>query len=66
MALWPGWLSLIEEGVPALGQILEPAWRNLAGFLQLPRRQDLRQIRHNRDVAIFRVAVRVKALIALR
>lgn len=32
MALWPGWLSLIEEGVPPFGQIIEPACKSKAGF----------------------------------
>jgi hypothetical protein len=31
MALWPGWLSLIEERCP-LGQIFEPACKNKASF----------------------------------
>lgn len=67
MALWPGWLSLIEEdeakGDFRVGLL---SGRPALFVLRLDPRQYLRQIRHNRDVAIFRVAVRVKALVALR
>jgi hypothetical protein len=77
MALWPGWLSLIEEGasfwgcppfglISPLGPIFEPAFESKAGFFAVTQGPVLRRIRYNRGIAIFRVAVRVKALVALR
>jgi len=67
MALWPGWLSLIEEGVCSLGANYRAGLQEQGRlFLRLPRGQDLRRIRYNRGVAIFRLAVRVKAVVALR
>jgi hypothetical protein len=77
MALWSGWLSLIEEELSLwgcrpfgthlpLGPIFEPAFKSKAGFFAVTQGQALRRIRYNRGIAIFRVAVRVKALVALR
>jgi hypothetical protein len=67
MAFWSGWLSLIEEdeakGDFRVGLL---SGRPALFVLRLDPRQDLQRIRHNPGIAICRVAVRLKALVALR
>jgi hypothetical protein len=65
MAFWPGWLSLIEEGVPLEANYRAGLHEKAGSFFQLSPGQDLQQIRHNRSVAIYRVPGRVKAVLAL-